>query len=737
MEITLAPRIPGDVHDILNFGMNLAHRECRSTDTFPKHSPTIFHDKHLDENYILKRVISLPMLLTDLLNFANELLESVKEFPKPSFPASATQCYPVNDLNADAIANHYQDSISEACCYLASHFALHSKAHRWRNVLSWTQLDDSRRCLFPLPRARAKRRLEEDHFVARKWSLVLLRNTPSVAIDVLTSDEQKTWKYLSDCSEKTELAVWDIFSCTMSSDYIFESIRNIAQKSTKEKTKIPWNRPNTKGFRIEHVPFNRCPDAIRTPWISESRRNIPVSVCQNKAYRCSEASDCNIGTSQLLPQKPVDIRPLDSMNKEHIDVGDEPSNISAWGEDYLQRAWARAVDIDATFIVFHRGTTEIICIRHRASQTLFISDIIETSANYYGKLQTALYAAILKDRAERQEIWERDHPPTAKVTAGKKRSFNHVESDNSGRMRKRRRSNSVGADPIKNTLRSPLTLKERCEKLELAIVSLNYSWQRSIIPSLFIRRKFEGREFLAPLSVQPVYPLASCLRIDVKSWIGRGTSGDAHRGTLYICSDEKQFEEVVVKVGRDDYSRQSMRHELQIYEHLARAKVQSVPHCYGFFEDIESKDSPYILITSYAGESLASIQRREYLVSNDPVVIPKSQHPAFLRSLAEVHAAGIHHRDLRSPNIVIDKNGKVSIIDFDLARPYITGQQRKHERKRMLKLLSGESVDYDRTTFRDGNCCDDCSPGTDHKTSEGGNGEEEPVRAYSEPPYTS
>ncbi|KAH7868522.1 uncharacterized protein C8R40DRAFT_1134605 [Lentinula edodes] len=109
--------------------------------------------------------------------------------------------------------------------------------------------------------------------------------------------------------------------------------------------------------------------------------------------------------------------------------------------------------------------------------------------------------------------------------------------------------------------------------------------------------------------------------------------------------------------------------------------------------------------------------------------------PTFLRSLAEIHAAGIHHRDLRAPNVVIDKDGKVSLIDFDIARLYVTGRQRKHERKRMLNLLNGKSVDYDRTSFRDGIHCDDCSPGICHEASGWDSEEEEVVRARSEPPH--
>ncbi|KAJ3852513.1 hypothetical protein EV368DRAFT_64867 [Lentinula lateritia] len=716
----MAPNIPDTVQNILNFGLNLTRQESLSTDTFPKHSPIKFKDKHLDENYILKRVVSLPgtELLTGLLDFANELLESVDEFPKASLPALVTHRYPAVDLNADTIAKYYQNSVSEACCYLTSHLLLHSKATSWCNDLSWRQLGDSEPR--PLPRnrnrARIERRLSEEYFVARKWSLVRIGDSPSIPIGSLTPGEQNLRKYLSNCSDQTELAVWEVFACTLASDYLFDSIRNIARMSTEEKTKFSWKRPDTKEFYIRHLPYKRYSDAIPTLW-TLPRDSLDF------------ASECNEGSSQRRPRtQPIDIRPLDSMDWENVEIENSSSDIAVWGQDYLQRAWARAVDIDATFIILHRGTTEIICIRHRVSQTLFVSEIIDTSVKYYGKLQIALYAAILKDQVERQEILEREHPPKAKVTSGNKRSFDQVEPETDSCSRKRLRSNSLSPDSVQAAPIYTLSLKERCKKLELAVISLEHYLHRSTVPSLFVRRKFDGRESLRTLSLRPSYPLESCLRIIVKSWIGGGASGHAHRGILYIGSDDKRCEEVVVKFGRDDHSRQSMRHELKVYEYLAQAKVNSVPHCYGLFEDIGNKDSPYILVTSYAGESLAASWKK------GTGAIPKSQHPTYLRSLAEIHAAGIHHRDLRAPNVVIDKNGKVSLIDFDIARLYVTGRQRKHERKRMLNLLNGKSVDYDRTSFRDGIHCDDCSPGICHEASGWDSEEEQVVRARSEPP---
>ncbi|KAE9383912.1 hypothetical protein BT96DRAFT_950942, partial [Gymnopus androsaceus JB14] len=209
---------------------------------------------------------------------------------------------------------------------------------------------------------------------------------------------------------------------------------------------------------------------------------------------------------------------------------------------------AHAVHTDATFIIFHRGASEIICIRHRASQTLYVSEIIDTCTNY-GKLQTELYAAILKDNADRQEIWEKKHPPRLEQKEETKKRPLELQKDSS---RKRSRSNSdCGAHPLKVYFTLPA-----------------YNMKTS-----------EGK--IRSLPVRPSYSLDSCLRLDLKQRIGGGAIGTTYRATLTIGSDSTRCEDVVVKLANnDDRSRKHLRHEFSIYEHLARAKVQAVPHLY-------------------------------------------------------------------------------------------------------------------------------------------------------------
>lgn len=59
---------------------------------------------------------------------------------------------------------------------------------------------------------------------------------------------------------------------------------------------------------------------------------------------------------------------------------------------------------DTTLVVFHCGTLERIGIRHRQTQTLYLSDVIDVHAckdPAYGKLHVGLYLAALEDALDR------------------------------------------------------------------------------------------------------------------------------------------------------------------------------------------------------------------------------------------------------------------------------------------------------------------------------------------------
>jgi len=87
-----------------------------------------------------------------------------------------------------------------------------------------------------------------------------------------------------------------------------------------------------------------------------------------------------------------------------------------------------AVENDNTFIVFNCGRHERIGIRHRASQTLFLSGLIDPiycSDPHYGKLHTALFLAIFEDLYERDRL---TNSISAK-TESRKRAADSLENE--------------------------------------------------------------------------------------------------------------------------------------------------------------------------------------------------------------------------------------------------------------------------------------------------------------------
>ena len=78
-------------------------------------------------------------------------------------------------------------------------------------------------------------------------------------------------------------------------------------------------------------------------------------------------------------------------------------------------AWAQATQDDCSIIVIQSGDHEFIGIRHRATQTLYISDVIEPHAckePSYGKIHVGIYIAAIRDALERKrQQWQADTRP--------------------------------------------------------------------------------------------------------------------------------------------------------------------------------------------------------------------------------------------------------------------------------------------------------------------------------------
>ena len=106
------------------------------------------------------------------------------------------------------------------------------------------------------------------------------------------------------------------------------------------------------------------------------------------------------------------------------------------------------MEADATLIIFHCGNCERIGYRHRSSQTLFLSDLIDVTSSskpHYGQLQIGLYMIILQDALERIRLIK--NGSTTSTTPGKRKRPNDAEDNNSNAVYKKLRSSSTSKEP--------------------------------------------------------------------------------------------------------------------------------------------------------------------------------------------------------------------------------------------------------------------------------------------------
>lgn len=96
---------------------------------------------------------------------------------------------------------------------------------------------------------------------------------------------------------------------------------------------------------------------------------------------------------------------------------------------------------DTTFIIFHCGKYERIGVRHRATGTLFLSNLIDIHSCRdpgYGKIQVGLYLLIIRDAMERARMF-RKLKLMPSITEGKAKP----ESDESRQTKKRPTTRSM------------------------------------------------------------------------------------------------------------------------------------------------------------------------------------------------------------------------------------------------------------------------------------------------------
>lgn len=148
-------------------------------------------------------------------------------------------------------------------------------------------------------------------------------------------------------------------------------------------------------------------------------------------------------------------------------------------------------------------------------------------------------------------------------------------------------------------------------------------------------------------------------RYEIIEELGRGGMG-----MVYRAEDRKVKEEIALKlikteIASDEKTIERFKNELRLARKIRHKNVCQM------FDLGEWKGTHFITMEYISGEDLKSFIRRSKQLSI-PAAIAIAEE--VCEGLKEAHKLGVIHRDLKSHNIMIDRDGNSRIMDFGIAR---------------------------------------------------------------------
>jgi non-specific serine/threonine protein kinase len=168
-----------------------------------------------------------------------------------------------------------------------------------------------------------------------------------------------------------------------------------------------------------------------------------------------------------------------------------------------------------------------------------------------------------------------------------------------------------------------------------------------------------ARDECAPEEAAPprLAPGARLGRYEILDFISAGGMGEVYRARHTILDRIVALKTVAAAAGDQDARRRLIR-EAQHASHLSHPNICTV-HEVG-----DADGEPFIVMEFVDGTSLHRIVR-DGAPAPDLVLDYGRQ---IADALAHAHAHGIVHRDLKSSNVIIDRDGHPIVLDFGLAR---------------------------------------------------------------------
>ncbi|HEV7377824.1 MAG TPA: protein kinase [Pyrinomonadaceae bacterium] len=139
--------------------------------------------------------------------------------------------------------------------------------------------------------------------------------------------------------------------------------------------------------------------------------------------------------------------------------------------------------------------------------------------------------------------------------------------------------------------------------------------------------------------------------------------GHGGMGEVYLASDTRLERTVAIKVLPEEVSHNQQR--LQRFDREARAaSTLNHPNVAHIYEIETCGEHTFIAMEYINGETLRKRLSHTRMKLHDALDIAVQ----VTRAIAAAHAAGIVHRDIKTENIMISRDGYVKVLDFGLAK---------------------------------------------------------------------
>ncbi|KAF9038444.1 hypothetical protein BJ165DRAFT_1614018 [Panaeolus papilionaceus] len=589
-----------------------------------------FADRHVAREHILQNVVHVPSLVNDLRNFAHgELRVFLHKFNAKGKGLRSTPAYGERNRenhrsDATRVSDAYQVSAGNMASEYASKFCIHPKHYAWHGALKFTHLPTSQTFM------------QETDLTLR----TSIRKPFSFQLrpEIIEAIEDPIKMRLAPYGEANiALAIFQFLA------EIFEGELIVIDSLSSTDSGFHWSTSKTtNGPCLPRQRQYLSPDSSDTFWSSYQHPGIRErSPHFHKKPRDGGAQKVH------LPPRP----------------GNRYSMRRSIAHQFLQRAWSRAVENDATFIVLNCGSKERIGIRDRSSNTLFLSDVIDPFLPGYGAIHIGLHAAIVKDVLSRPPPFrETAHLTRSLIPRPVHRTNLHVSSDNEIQ-----------------TFSQPDVFNLAIASLPVLLVSLSFAFYQSDAPSAFLREA--GSCYPTALDQQftqakpnRAYPLKDCIQFVAYIDLGVSHKFAVYRGIATVLTSSGEIRQpAILKLARSADGKRRLLHEYELYKALSKFGVTNgVLVVHGVFQDIESELFALLLqdggTTLYKREQLriGGYARVRLFVSLAycQMILPSEMLKAIVMGINGVR---IRHNDIKPDNICINSNGQWFLIDFDLA----------------------------------------------------------------------